>query len=90
MKGAAIALTGLECGVTVSTTSAHERQNLAAPADDSKVTRFDAAAAKPYGSTLEAIRDRNKFSLDKLIAAHAVQPSQFLLRHKSDAVRPRS
>ena len=68
----AVTYAELEYGVVVSANRTRERRNLAALIEDIPVAAFDAAAATAYGPVREATRERKKYALDKLIAAHAI------------------
>ena len=81
----AITLAELEFGVTVSANAVRERRNLAALLDDIPAVAFDAAAARAYGPTSAATRERQKDHLDKLIAAHAISLNVILVtNHEQD------
>ena len=81
----AITLGELEFGVTVSPNAVRERRNLTALLDDIPALAFDAAAARAYGPTSAATRERKKDHLDKLIAAHAISLNVILVtNHERD------
>jgi len=70
----AVTLAELEFGIACSSAAAQasNRSALESLLDDIKVAPFDAQAAQAYGPIRAAYKDRNRNSLDKLIASHAV------------------
>ena len=69
----------------MSPNAVRERRNLTALLDDIPALAFDAAAARAYGPTSAATRERKKDHLDKLIAAHAISLNVILVtNHERD------
>ena len=68
----AITFAELEYGVSRSANQEQERFNLASLVEDISVAPFDSAAGSAYGPIRTATRNKKKYHLDKLIAAHAV------------------
>ncbi len=69
----AITLAELEYGVVCSGSSETQNRNaLKGFLQEIQVAPFDAVAAKVYGPTRFANRERNRDALDKLIASHAI------------------